>query len=122
MKIYDSSAFFEAANSKTLDVEAFILDLTFYEIGNVVLKHLSMLKDISKEDAGSFIAMLSNWNRVLFVQQDDLHEIFSIATSLNLTFYDSAYVYFAKKYNAILETQDKKLSDRAGKFCKIKLI
>jgi predicted nucleic acid-binding protein len=122
MKIYDSSAFFEAASSKTLDAESFILDLTFYEVGNVVMKHASLLKDISKEDAESFVTILANWNKVLFIQQDDLKEIFSIAFATRLTFYDSAYVYFAKKYGAILETQDKKLSESAGKFCKVKLI
>lgn len=122
MKIYDASAFFEAASSKTLDLEAFILDLTFFEVGNIAFKHASMLKTISKEDAESFINILANWSKVIFVRQDDLHEIFSTAFSSNLTFYDSAYVYFAKKYNAILETQDKKLYERAGKSCKVKLI
>lgn len=122
MKIYDSSAFFEAASSKTLDVEAFILDLTLYEVGNVVLKHESLLKDISRQDAESFINILSNWNRVLFIQQDDLQGIFSISLTTNLTFYDSAYVYFSKKYNAILETKDKKLCDLAARFCKIKMV
>jgi len=40
MILYDISAFFSHLQSNKLDINGFILDLTFYELGNVLWKHV----------------------------------------------------------------------------------
>ena len=94
MIIYDASAFFERISRKDIDTNCFILDLTMYEVSNVILKHCSALKSISNNEAISLLKIVSNWGNVIYIQHSDLSEIFSLASSLGLTFYDSAYVYF----------------------------
>jgi predicted nucleic acid-binding protein len=122
MIIYDSSAFFDCLLDKSVNTGYYILDLTYYEIGNVVLKHLKKLKTIDEEQANSLIDITGNWNNVLFVQRNDLQEIFKIASKLEITYYDATYVYFTKKHNAALKTSDKELYEKSKKFCRVELM
>lgn len=122
MIIYDASAFVERVMRKDLDLEGVILDLTIYEVGNVLLKHHKHLKKIGIEEARSFLAILSSWKNILHVYPSDSFEIFEIALRTNLTVYDASYVFFSKKYNAILETSDSKIRDNASKECEVFLL
>jgi predicted nucleic acid-binding protein len=112
MYIYDSSAFYELIKTKDLNTENFILDLTFYEIGNILWKYCSLLKKktgFCKKDLENICDILENWERVLRIYPLDTQYILEIAIKNNLTFYDAAYIYLAKKYSTGLLTCDKKL-------------
>ncbi len=122
MIIYDASSFFERLQRKDLDLESFILDITIYEIGNVAIKHATILKDISGDDAKSLLKIVANWKNVLYLDQAEAGDVYDIAQKSGLTFYDAAYAYLAGKYGASLETCDKKLHRQAQKFCKVKLL
>lgn len=114
MILYDASAFFERILKKEVNVNGFILDLTFYEVGNTILKHNKMLKKIDGREAKSLLIIVSNWKNVLYIKEENLPEIFSYSISLGLSFYDASYIYFSKKYNATLETADDKLYKKAA--------
>lgn len=118
MKIYDTSALFEHIGKTKLELSAFILDLTIYEFGNVVLKHHKKFKKIEEEEAEGLIDIISNWGNFIYVNKSDSREIYSLACGLGLTFYDAAYVFYAKKYGAVLETADKELYAKAKKECR----
>lgn len=112
MYIYDTSAFYELIKTKKLDTDYFIIDLTFYEIGNVLWKHCNLLKkktEFCKKDLENIFNVLQNWERVIRIYPFDMKSILNIAINNKITFYDSAYIYLAKKYSLGLLTCDKKL-------------
>lgn len=122
MIVYDASAFFERILKKNLDLRGFILDLSLYEIGNVVLKHYSKLKKLDKKESESILKISSNWKNLIYIHANDLNRIFDLALNTETTFYDASYIYFSKKYEATLETCDKNLYEKASKVCKCKLL
>ncbi|MCK4319357.1 type II toxin-antitoxin system VapC family toxin [Candidatus Micrarchaeota archaeon] len=122
MIIYDASAFFERIKEKNIDLNGFITSLTFYEVGNVVLKHSTILKEIGKEEAASFLKILSNWKNVLYPDQHELESVYGIALETKLTFYDAIYIHITRKYKAVLETCDKELYKKGKNHCKMKLL
>ncbi|MFA5382760.1 MAG: type II toxin-antitoxin system VapC family toxin [Candidatus Micrarchaeia archaeon] len=112
MYIYDSSAFYELIKTKDLNTENFILDLTFYEVGNILWKYCTLLKkktEFCKKDLENICNILENWERVIRIYPLDTQYILEIAIKNKLTFYDAAYIYLAKKYSTGLLTCDKKL-------------
>ncbi len=122
MKIYDASAFFERILKKEIEPDAFVIDLTVYEMGNITLKHERKLKTISREEAISILTILSEWSPVIFIRPEETPFIYQTASNLELTFYDAAYIFFSQKFNATLETCDKTLYERAKKHCRIVLM
>ncbi len=121
MKIHDCSVFFEKISEKKPDLSAFILDLTIYEFGNVVLKHHAKLNKIDKKEAAALLKIISNWKNFIYINQKDSEDIYTLAHRIGLTFYDAAYVFYAKKYGAVLETADKELYSKAKAECKMEL-
>ncbi len=110
--LLDASAFFWAIK-EGLDLrEHFVLDLTFYELGNIVWKR----------KLGAELLELLEFCRVIYIWHEDLPEILKIARDEGLTFYDASYVHFATKYGLELVTADKKLAKVARKYVKTKLV
>ena len=89
----------------------YVLDLTIYEIGNAIWKEVNLFKTISGDDAKELMEsigiILQNMNVIRI--RGDLKEILEIAIKENLTFYDASYLYYAKRMNLTLVTNDKKL-------------
>lgn len=116
MILYDASAFFELLKQEKLDHNAFLLDLSIYEIGNVIWKHSSILKQITESEAGKIINLVEDWPNIIRIDTKiDSAPILGTALQEKLTFYDSAYIYFPKKYSLHLHTCDKKLYKTAQK-------
>ncbi len=108
MRIYDTSYLVDAI-TRGEDLTGAILDLTLYEITNVVKKAIER-KDISENEGETLLKYLATLDlEVIRVQTDDLPKILTIAKKYNLTAYDAAYVYFATKKQAELMTLDRKL-------------
>ena len=120
MKLYDASAWFKSIQDRNLDLTGFVLDLTLYEVGNVVYKHKVLMRNISSEEAGGILKILENWENVIYIRPEYAGEIFKVAERLGLTYYDAAYVFYAKKYG--LTTSDKKLGKKAAKMVKCNII
>jgi len=86
-----------------------VLDLTLYETGNTVWKEWKrgLIKNLDKvllmiEEVFKEINKVS-------IQAEDIKNITKIAVKNNITFYDAAYIYIAKKHNYTLVTEDKDL-------------
>ena len=99
----------------------YILDLTIYEIGNVIWKETILFKNLTEREAIEFmkniINILQNINIIRI--QEDLDKIMEIAIREELTYYDAAYLYFAEKNKLILVTNDKKLYNVAKSKIKV---
>jgi len=116
MILYDASAFFELLKQETISKDSFILDLGIYEIGNVLWKQKNLLKTIDKNEANKFMEFVGVWESIIrTIPPDDFSKIYEIAERNNTTFYDSAYIHFAKKYALNLLTCDEKLYKTAKK-------
>lgn len=115
--IFDASSIYKAieidaieklANEKTLD-------LSLYELGNVVRKNISR-KKISLDEGINLMNFISK----IISLMDIIHvgikvDVLKIAVKNNLSYYDSSYLYASISFNDILISEDKKLLEVANK-------
>ena len=97
--------------------ESKVLDLTYYEIGNAVWKESSLIKSLSGANLEKVVEALNYcfaYMESISLAPVDLAGILEIARKEKLTFYNSSYLYAAKKNNLTLVTEDEKLA-RASK-------
>ena len=102
--------------------DSFVLDLTFYEVGNAVWKESTLMKFLTPKEAerlGTLAqTVLAKVNRVNS-GAEDFQKILDIAKTEKLSYYDSSYVYFAKKAALPLVSEDKQLTTKAGKYVNV---
>lgn len=86
----------------------YILDLTVYEIGNVLWKDNKISNKIKDpvETMENFLNIIKKFN---LISKIDYVKVLKIAIERDLTFYDSAYVYVAEENNLTLITYDEEL-------------
>jgi len=88
-----------------------ILDLTIYELGNIIWKETK-----EKEEANERAKALEKIITIMQIHRIDPNDITPItqnATRHRLTFYDSAYLTMAQKTNTTLVTEDQQLLNAA---------
>jgi len=99
--------------------DKFTLDLALYELGNVIWKECVLRNAFSSEDAIANIKKLAKIMGIMKIEklntEEDVAEAMKLATKLKLTFYDSSYLYVAKKLNLTLITEDMELKNKAEK-------
>jgi len=104
-------------------IDSLILDLTFYEVGNVVWKESTLLKFLTPEEAKKMGSrsqtILAKINQVKN-DSEDFQQILEIAQNETLSFYDSSYVFYAKQRGLQLVTEDKKLELKAKKHVEVR--
>nr|MDO8043460.1 type II toxin-antitoxin system VapC family toxin [Candidatus Baldrarchaeota archaeon] len=114
--LLDANAFLYLIRQRNIKIkDQYILDLTIYETGNAIWKEHALFKSITLDEALKLMINIQNIvskMKVIRIQKD-LDKILEIAFRKHLTFYDAAYLYFAKKYNLTLVTNDSKLYDSA---------
>ncbi|MBM3897345.1 MAG: type II toxin-antitoxin system VapC family toxin [Thaumarchaeota archaeon] len=96
-----------------------ILDLTYYEAGNMLWKHSGLHKYVSKQDLANLTDLTKDVLRKLeriSAESDDLPRILEIANREKLTFYDSSYLYIAVAKGLSLVTDDFKLAKASHKY------
>ena len=95
----------------------FTLDLTRYELGNVIWKECALEDLISPDKAvervGDIARILEITKNESIRSSEDLRGVMKLATELKITFYDASYLYTAKSKEAILVTEDRELSEKA---------
>ncbi len=89
-----------------------VLDLTFYEAGNVLWKVHTLQGRTTAEGHAELVSLLADLRRELVVH--DLEEIgfeavMDVATETELTFYDAGYIVCAERLGTTLVTEDSKL-------------
>ncbi len=115
--LLDASALYPIITSpyQYIDVleDSAILDLTLYEIGNAALVSWRRGKLRSYAE---FMKSVTKAVRILGIVRlgpGDLEEIAQVAEETGLTYYDSAYVYAARKLGLVLVTEDTEILRKA---------
>ena len=97
---------------------SFLLDLTFYEIGNAIWKETCLTKFLTKNESevlrNSVQIVLARIDKILS-EASNFQKILDISESEKLSFYDSSYFFAAKEKGLVLVTEDKELRTKAKK-------
>jgi predicted nucleic acid-binding protein len=100
-------------------LEESTIPLVYYELGNAVWRESFLLKKINQEEAirllRSLYALVGQMELLSIGDEDEGNTILDLACNHSLTFYDSAYLAQASKFNKTLVTDDKNLSKAAEK-------
>jgi predicted nucleic acid-binding protein len=93
--------------------------LAVYEIGNALRTETQLLKILSKPRAREMLTRLHDLLPHIHAtppeDADEATTILEASWRNDITYYDAAYLTQAKRLNAILVTEDKKLTQRAEK-------
>jgi len=120
--ILDSSAIAIALKRLREELPEFIdgkttLDLTRYELGNVIWKECALERLISPEEAlnrAEDMAKILEITRNERVEtSEDFRGAMRLATELRATFYDASYLHIAKIRGLTLVTEDDELGEKA---------
>lgn len=115
--LFDSSTIFKAVKENAVEVLAgnFTLDLTRYELGNILWKEHALHKRISREELKRLAKLIKDVLNLMETLTISCHEeeILTIAERLKITFYDASYIYHAKNKKTSLATEDTQLMDKA---------
>jgi predicted nucleic acid-binding protein len=116
--IFDASSIYRAIEIKALDkiLEGKTIDLTSYELGNVVWK--AVIRDkISFDEGRKLIDFISEAISLMEIIKIRIrNEVLKVAVESNLSYYDASYLYASVSLREILVTEDKKLLDYALKY------
>ncbi|AUX09509.1 PilT protein domain protein [Halalkaliarchaeum desulfuricum] len=91
-----------------------VLDLTFYEAGNVLWKVHALQDRTSPEEHAEFVSLIPDLRREMVVHDLDeigFEAVMDVATRTELTFYDAAYVVCAEDLETTLVTEDRELCE-----------
>ena len=88
----------------------FVLDLTRYEVGNVLWEEYGRGRIKSLETAiPLFQEVLDSMNRLMV---DNIGGVLKIAVDKNITFYDASYIYIAEKMGLKLVSEDDEILEK----------
>lgn len=129
--LLDASSFIlliKKADAKTA-IECFkdslILDLTFYEVGNAIWKESLLTNYLTHKQAeqlGTLAQTILAKISQITNESEDFQKILEVARTEKLSYYDSSYIYSAKKTGLSFVTEDKELKLKAKKYTTIHAI
>lgn len=99
--------------------DGYLLDLTFYEVGNAFWKARTLQDRITPEDLADVMAFLESLESELTVApvgELDLDRTMEVAVDEAVTFYDAAYVVVAEERDLALVTEDGELAEAAADY------
>ncbi|MFY3741274.1 MAG: putative nucleic acid-binding protein [Candidatus Nitrosomirales archaeon] len=99
----------------------FVLDLTVYEVGNVLWRLVNMEKKISARQGCSLLdsfLLLVQYMEVLTISGIE-KSVKELSIQKSLTFYDASYLAAAVKNSLTLVTDDKQLAEASRKSVKV---
>jgi len=94
-----------------------VLDLTFYEAGNVLWKAHSLQDRLTGEEHERLTALLSDLRPEVVVHTLDdigIESVMTLATKTGLTFYDAAHLACAIELDGTLVTEDESFREVAA--------
>ena len=120
MNVFDSSAIYKSIKSNKHQIlsQGYTCPLAYFELGNIVLKNSFQFKFYSSAEAQDILKICDIVLSQMRILNTDMKDIYEIASKLQLSFYDAAYVSLAKQLNIPLITLDKKLIHKANYFVK----
>jgi predicted nucleic acid-binding protein len=99
----------------------FVLDLTVYEVGNVLWRLVNMEKKISARQGCSLLdsfLLLVQYMEVLTISGIE-KSVTELSLQKSLTFYDASYLAVAVKNSLTLVTDDKQFAEASRKSVKV---
>jgi len=90
-----------------------ILDLTLYEVGNVIWKEYKLGRIRDLDGVVSMFSEVLSWIKIDEIELKDLKEIMKLAVSRGVTFYDASYIYIAEKRGYKLVTLDSDVLEKS---------
>jgi predicted nucleic acid-binding protein len=96
------------------------LDVTRYEVGNVIWKEHTLHKSMEEGEFREFLSLsdIVQRTQVLSVGAEELPDVADIAVKERITFYDASHIMVAKARNLTLATEDARLSKIAFNYTK----
>ncbi|RLE77108.1 MAG: PIN domain nuclease [Thermoprotei archaeon] len=91
-----------------------VLDLTLYEVGNVVWKEYRLGRISDLKAVASMFSEVLSWVGVDRVRPKEVKEVAKLAASRGMTFYDASYIYVAEGRGYKLVTLDSNLLERCA--------
>jgi predicted nucleic acid-binding protein len=93
--------------------KVYILDLTFYEVGNAIWKDYRIHKKIKDPFtlAKLFYELLGKFN---VLRDPPMQEVIRVAVEKDLTYYDASYVFAAINKGLTLVSNDKDLLEKGS--------
>ena len=101
------------------EIQFFVPDLFWAEIGNVLLK-ATRRNRCTPDQAEQSIRLVRKQDLTTFPCVEYLEQSFSIARQFGCSFYDSIYVALAVESNATLITADEKLANATAAYLPVK--
>ncbi len=125
-KLLDASAMINimiGSGSRALELlnAQFVLDLTVYEVGNVLRRLAKFERKVSASQACSLLdsfLLLVQYMQVLTINGIE-NSVKELSLEKNLTFYDAAYLAVAEKNDLVLVTDDKQLAETSQNTVKV---
>lgn len=121
MRLFDTSSFYLALKTEKSAFlkEAYLLNLTLYEFGNIIWKEINLRKSLTLEEGARILKFSNNLIKSLKIIEPDYEEVLHLAVILKINFYDASFVQAAKQLKVVLVTEDKTLIKAAQKIIKI---
>lgn len=121
--LFDASSIFEAlirGNIKILN-NNYTVEIARYELANILWRRRILVGDLNDEEYTHLANLIKMTLKLLNITDIECHEteILKIAKEFKITFYDSAYVFFAKTKKIPLVTEDEKLKRKIGNHVKV---
>ena len=111
--LFDSSAIFRAVKENKIEFLAgnYTLELTRYELGNIIWKDYVLQAKVSEQEAKMMEKTINHTLNLMDIIEiaGCEEEILDTAIKLKITFYDASYAYLAKAKDLRLITEDAKL-------------
>ncbi|MBS7654980.1 type II toxin-antitoxin system VapC family toxin [Candidatus Bathyarchaeota archaeon] len=120
--LFDSSAIFKAIVRNTVEVlsKNYTIELARYELCNILWKESILYGRVNCNEAKKLMELVKSALSLMKVFGIECHEeeVITAAEKLQLTFYDASYVFYAKKMNLTLITEDEKIINKAKPYIK----
>lgn len=104
---------------------SYLLDLTYYEVGNAIWKDTCLTKHLTKNESETLRnriqTVLERTDRITS-EAANFQKILEVSENEKLSFYDSSYFFNAKEKGLILLTEDKGLRAKAEKHVKVQSV
>ena len=117
--LFDPSSIINLCTERKIErlLDGCTLNLAFYELGNAVWKQVHLHKALTPEEGSEALAALTEvYDQMRELPVEDASSILNIAIEEGLTYYDASYIHAAKKNEAMLVTDDRKLHTAATKY------
>jgi predicted nucleic acid-binding protein len=111
--LFDSSAIFRAIKENKIELLTgnYTLELSRYELGNIIWKDCALQAKVSEQEAKMMAKIIKHTLSIMDLLEvaSNEEEILETAIKQKITFYDASYVYFAKAKGLTLITEDSRL-------------